>query len=118
MITERKQLTPDGLFSCAGLALLVLFAGAALWIFILWQIMPWLWEGVWHSYPITTFFAPDTGWIGLKMILDWIFALPITLLLAITGIIIFWLFGLLSAKLYQYANSRTGQTVTPAQTHA
>jgi uncharacterized protein (DUF2235 family) len=118
MTPDRKQLTPDSIVSCIGLGLLVLFAGAALWILVCWQIIPWLREGAWHSYPLATFFAVRTDWIGLQVILDWLQALPVTLVLAFTAIVLFWLFGLLSAKLYQWASKAAGTIVTPAQTRA
>lgn len=118
MNPERKQLTSDSLVSCFGLAVLVLLCGAALWILLLWQIVPWLRDGVWSSYPISGFWAPHTSWVGLTVILDWVFGLPFTLLLGLAGIFLFWLFGLLSAKMYQWASRGAGQTITPAQTHA
>ena len=115
---KHKQFTPDSLVSCLGLVSLVLFLGAAAWIFLLWQIVPWLREGVWHSYPLGVVCAPITSWIGLQIILDWIFALPLTLVLVLVGLLLFWMFGLVSTKLYQWASKTAGKTVTPAQTHA
>jgi hypothetical protein len=64
------------------------------------------------------YYAPLISWIGLAIILDWIFALPVTLLLALFGIFLFWIFGLVSTKLYQLASKRAGKVITPAQTHA
>jgi hypothetical protein len=96
----------------------VLFVGAAVWILVLWQIIPWLLEGVWHSYPSAAFYVPFTSWVGLAMIFDWIFTLPVTLLLSLSGIFLFWISGLLSAKLYQWASKGAGKIITPAQTHA
>ena len=118
MNPERKYLTPDSIVSCLGLACLVLFVGVAAWILLFWQVEPWLREGIWHSYPLAMYYAPLISWIGLAIILDWIFALPVTLLLALFGIFLFWIFGLVSTKLYQLASKRAGKVITPAQTHA
>lgn len=118
MNPERKQLTPDSIVSCLGFACLVLFVGAAVWILVFWQIGPWLREGVWHSYPLAAYYVPITSWVGLGMILDWIFVLPVTLLLSLSGNFLFWVFGLLSTKLYQWASKTEGKIITPAQTRA
>jgi uncharacterized protein (DUF2235 family) len=115
MNSERKQLAPDSIVSCFGLACLVLFVGAAVWIFLLWQIVPWLHEGIWHGYPLATYCAPHVDWVGFAKILDWIFELPITLLVAFLGILSFWIFGLISTKLYQWASRGAGKIITPAQ---
>jgi uncharacterized protein (DUF2235 family) len=116
MNPERKQFTPDSLISCLGLAAGIFFVGAANWIFLFWQIVPWLREDIWHSYPLVTYFAPSTSWVGLALILNWILALPVTLILSLLGIILFWAFGQLSTKMYQWASKRAGKVVTPAQT--
>lgn len=118
METTQRRLTPDSVISCLGLLFSALFVGSAAWIFLIWQIIPWLHEGVWHSYPVLHFFALHTGWIGLQLIADWLLALPVTLLLALSGLFLFRVFGLLSAKLYQAANRATGSIVTPSQTRA
>jgi uncharacterized protein (DUF2235 family) len=118
MNPSLKQFTPDSLVSCVGLIGLVLFVGTAAWIFLLWQIIPWLREGEWYSYAIARYEGPVTGWIGLDMILDWIFALPLTLLLVALGFLWFWLLGLFSTKLYQSASRAAGKVVTPAQIRA
>jgi uncharacterized protein (DUF2235 family) len=118
MNPERRQFTPDSFVSCVGLVLLVLCLGAALWIFLFWQIIPWLREGIWHSYPLAAWYVLRTEWVGLQLILDWIFAFPVTLVLVLAGILLFWALGLLSAKLYQWASKGAGKTVTPAQTRA
>lgn len=118
MNPNRKQLTPDSIVSCLGLTSLILLIGLAGWIFVFWQIMPWLREGVWHSYPVSYIFIIDTGWIGLQIIVDWIWALPMTLVLTLAGLVLFYLFGVLSAKLYQWASRNAAQEPTPAQTRA
>jgi hypothetical protein len=56
--------------------------------------------------------------MGFQLILDWLLALPVTLLLAFIGLLLFRVFGILSAKLYQAANKAAGSIVTPSQTRA
>jgi hypothetical protein len=118
MNPERKQLTPDSIVSCLGLASLVLFLSAAVYILLFWQMIFWLREGMWYSYPLSAYYSPFTSWVGLAIILNWIFALPVTLLLVLLGIFLFRIFGLLSTKLYQWANKGAGKIITPAQTQA
>jgi hypothetical protein len=69
-----------------------------------WQIVPWLRQGVWQHYPAANYVHPQTSWIGLQFIIDWLVALPITLVLVVFGIILFWGAGLISAKMYQCAS--------------
>jgi hypothetical protein len=118
MHPEKKQITLDSVVSCLGLLGLVLLAGAAAWILVLWQIVPWLREGVWNSYSLSTCCGVETSWIGLQIIIDWLMNLPVTLVLALVGVLLFRIVGLISAKVYQCASMNTGKTVTPAQTHA
>lgn len=113
METSHKRITPDSVVSCLGLLFLVLFAGLAAWIFLAWQIIPWLREGVWHSYPVEHFVDLRTAWIGFQLIADWVLALPVTLVLVLIGLSLFRYFGILSAKLYQAGS----KAVTPSQTH-
>lgn len=117
MESESKQFSLDSLASCLGLACLMFFVGAGAWIFFFWQIFPWLREGIWYSYPLAAYYFPVTGWVGLDIILNWISALPVTLLLVVMGVFLFWLFGLLSTKLYVWASKGANKTVTPAQVH-
>ncbi len=117
MNPQRKKFTPDSVISCLGLASGIVFVGAAIWILLVWQIVPWLREGVWHSYPITMYFNPSTDWVGFALLLNWVLALPVTLMLALVGVGLFWVFGLLSTKLYQCA-SRNTDAITPSQTRA
>ena len=112
-----RKLTPDSIVSCLGLALLILFVGTATWILLFWQIVPWLRDGTWHSYPISEQ-GVQISWVGAKLIIDWLLKLPLTLLLAGIGIFLFRAFGILSAKLYQWANRGSNVILTPSQTHA
>lgn len=114
---NAKRLTPDSIVSCVGLALLIVFVGWAGWIFLFWQVIPWLHDGVWQSYPIAN--QPvHFGWIGAELIINWLLKLPLTLLLTSVGLLLFRILGILSAKLYQWANRAPGVTLTPSQTHA
>jgi uncharacterized protein (DUF2235 family) len=118
MDQPKKHLTLDSFVSCIGLLSLVLSVGLALWIFIGWQIFPWLIEAHWNSYPLAVCCSFQTSWIGLSKIIGWLLQLPVTLVLTVLGIFLFWLFGTLSAKIYQCAANRAGTSVTPAQTSA
>jgi uncharacterized protein (DUF2235 family) len=104
MDDNKRILTPDSIVSLIGLLALVAVAGLGAWIWLFWQIVPWLREGVWHSYPVATFFHPRTNWIGLQFITNWLVALPVTFVLAIFGVALFWGFGLISTKMYQCAS--------------
>jgi hypothetical protein len=117
-LMSARQLTPDSVVSCIGLALLILFVGWAGGIFLFRQAIPWLQQGVWHSYPIAAYVTLQTGWVGLRLIIDWVLALPMTLLLVVVGVVIFRIFGLFSAKLYEWASRAPGVTLTPSQTQA
>lgn len=112
-----RKLTPDSIVSCLGLAILILFVGTATWILLFWQIVPWLRDGTWQSYPISEQ-GIQISWVGAKLIIDWLLKLPLTLLLAGIGIFLFRAFGILSAKLYQWANRGSNVILTPSQTHA
>lgn len=118
MNSTRKMITPDSLVSCLGLLFAVVLSGAAIWVLMFWQIVPWLRYGVWHSYPLSWCFTIETEWIGLQLILDWLFRLPVTLILALLAIAAFWFFGLIASKLDQWASRRSFVPVTPAQTSA
>jgi len=115
---SAKRLTPDSVVSCVGLALLVFLGGWAGSILLFRQIIPWLQEGIWHSYPISTYFYWQTSWVGLQLIIDWVWKLPMSLLLAIAGIVLFRLFGMVSAKLYEWASRGDEKKLTPSQTQA
>ena len=117
-VMSAKRLTPDSVVSCVGLALLVFLGGWAGWILLFRQIIPWLQEGIWHSYPISTYFYWQTSWVGLQLIIDWVWKLPMSLLLAIAGIVLFRLFGMVSAKLYEWASRGDEKKLTPSQTQA
>ena len=59
---SKKTITPDSVISCLGLATLLLTVGAAIWILVIWQIVPWLREGAWYSYPISS-------WLPIRILL-------------------------------------------------
>jgi uncharacterized protein (DUF2235 family) len=114
----NRQITLDSVISCLGLLSLLLAGGAVLWVVVLWQILPWLHLGIWNSYPLRWCFDVQTSWLGLQYILDWLLNLPVTLVMAALGILLFWFFGLLSAKTYQWGTRGTSETITPSQTRA
>ena len=49
----------------------------------------------------------QTGWIGLQLIIDWVLMLPVTLLLAVVGVVLSEYVGFFSAKLYQWAKAES-----------
>ncbi len=112
MHPEKKQITLDSVVSCLGLLGLVLLAGAAGWILVLWQIVPWLRGGVWNSYSLSTCCGVETSWIGLQIIIDWLMKLPVTLVLALLGVLLFRVVGLISARqdIDARTNARLGIT--------
>lgn len=116
MDQAKRTLTPDSIVSLIGLLALIAVAGLGAWIWLVWQIVPWLHEGVWHHYPVANYIHPQTSWIGLQFIIDWLVALPVTVVLATFGVALFWGFGLISTKMYQCASRHAGKRVTPAQT--
>jgi uncharacterized protein (DUF2235 family) len=115
-VMGARRLTPDSIASCMGLALLIFFVGWTGWILIFYQIIPWLREDVWHSYPISAYFSLQTSWVGLQLIIDWIWRLPMSLLLAVIGVTLFRIFGIVSAKLYEWASRGDEKKLTPSQT--
>ncbi|HTE78476.1 MAG TPA: DUF2235 domain-containing protein [Xanthobacteraceae bacterium] len=114
---SARMVTPDSVVSCLGLAALVVFVGWAGWILLFWQVVPWLHEGIWHSYPIAAQ-GVQLSWVGAQLIINWLLGLPLTLLLTLISILLFRVFGILSAKLYQWASRGPGVTLTPSQTQA
>lgn len=115
---RTRRLTPDSIASCVGLGLLVFFVGWAGWILIFCQIIPWLREDVWYSYPISAYFSLQTSWVGLQLIIDWVWKLPMSLFLAVIGVFLFRGFGIFSAKLYEWASRGDEKKLTPSQTQA
>ena len=91
----------DSFLSCVGFVGLIVLNLFALWILFFWQIVPWLRDGVWRSYPLSWFYEVRTGWVGLQLILDWLFYLPAVLISVVIGLAIFWFFGILAARSYE-----------------
>jgi hypothetical protein len=118
MDNPKLRLTPDSLVSLLGFLAFVLVAGLGAWIFVFWQIVPWLREGAWYSYPFATYVGVDTRWIGPQVIIDWLLALPLTLVLVFLGVSLFWGFGWVSTKMYQCAARHAGRRPTPGQSRA
>jgi hypothetical protein len=116
MSATKQPITPDSIVSCLGLLFAGLLGAAALWVLLLWQLYPWLKDGVWHSYPLSWCCAIHTDWVGLQLIFDWIWRLPVTLLLGVLATFVFWIFGLLASKMYQWVSRRSAAPVTPSQT--
>ena len=104
------------LLELVGFVAFVAIAGLGAYIMLFWQIGPWLREGIWHGYPVATFLSFNTDWLGLRLIIDWLLTLPLTLVLVFLGVVSFWAFGFVSAKMYQCASRHAGKSLTPAQT--
>jgi hypothetical protein len=90
----------DSVVSCLGLLCLIIFWGFAGWTLVFWQVYPWLKEATWHSYPLAYFFKPSSQWLGVEIIIDWIFYLPTTLVSGVGGLLLFVILNRLSSKLY------------------
>ncbi len=86
----------------AGVGLLGLLAswGTAVWVFLFWQIIPWLRDASWQSYPLSDFINLSPSWKGIQIILEWLLYLPATLVFVILGIGFFWLCGTVASILY------------------
>jgi len=101
MESANKSGRLDSAISCVGLLGLVAFWGMAAWIFVFWQIVPWLRDASWQSYPLADFIDLSSPWKGVQMIIEWFLYLPATLVFGIIGIGIFWICGRLASRLYQ-----------------
>ena len=106
----------DRIASCSGLIALIagVFSGTGI---VLYQIFGWLTDGIWQPVPLAAVASGlkslASDWIGLQILFDWILRLPLSLLLLILGVLIFWRLGALSAKLYQ--KKVHGKGVTPSK---
>ena len=109
----------DRFASCSGLmALIAGILGCA--GIVSYQVFGWLSDGIWRPVPFSAVASGlktlASDWIGLQILFDWILRLPLSLLLLIFGVLIFWRLGALSAKLYQ--KKVHGKVATPSQMHA
>lgn len=114
---STREITLDSAISCVGLFALTVFGFCAAWILVLWQVLPWLLSAQWNSYPLSKFWHVNTGWLGLQQILDWMLSLPVTFVLVLGGILLFWLLGKLSAWAYEHQGEPL-KAVTPDQSKA
>jgi uncharacterized metal-binding protein len=80
-----------------------------------WQSFGWLKTSNWIGLPLRTLYQPDVSWIGVQIILDWFFALPLALVLLTAGTIAFKLMGMLSDWVYKSEATKAGKIVTPSQ---
>jgi hypothetical protein len=102
--------------SCLALLLVVSLSGLAATIFV-WQCIHWLIVGEWVGLPLRVICEPHSSWIGLQIILEWIFSLPIALTSLMIGLVVFKLIGMLSDYLYTQEANKSGKVATPSQTH-
>jgi uncharacterized protein (DUF2235 family) len=116
---ERTKM--DRFISCIALLILTaaLLAGSGTLIY---QIGNWLASGSWPTVELSAVLSCirqiGPHWVGLQKIWNWILALPLFLVFYLVGFVIFWLLGILSAKLYRKAAAAGTKTVTPAQAHS
>ncbi|WP_082512410.1 DUF2235 domain-containing protein [Afipia sp. Root123D2] len=107
--------------SCIGfvLGLVGIFGGGGI---LLAQIGHWLMTAEWRSMPLSTvgscLHRMLADWRGLQQVFDWILKLPLSLVIFLTGYLLFWFFGVLSTKAYQRWVKRQRKIATPAQTQA
>jgi hypothetical protein len=83
------------------------------------QCIYWLMTGVWSSLPLDVALggllrSMGAGWVGLQIIFSWILKLPLSLVLVLAGLFLFWALGAIAAESYR---KRIGKT-TPDQTRA
>jgi hypothetical protein len=109
----------DRFASCSGLMALIAGILSCAGI-VLDQVFGWLTAGIWRPVPFSAVASGlkslASDWIGLQILFDWILRLPLSLLLLIFGVLVFWRLGARSAKLYQ--KKVHGKVATPSQMHA
>lgn len=110
----------DKKISCLGLLLGAALAFAALSI-LAYQTGLWLLRGTWPAValedtPVSLIRGLGRSWIGLQSLDGWLLAIPATLGLALLAFVVFWSFGIWSAKLYERQSTAKGQMATPSQT--
>lgn len=110
----------DKKISCLGLLLGAALTFAAVSI-PTYQIVLWLLRGTWHAValentPASLIRCLGRSWIGLQIVYGWVLAIPATLGLALLAFVVFWSFGIWSAKLYGRQSTAKGLITTPSQT--
>jgi hypothetical protein len=119
LFLEAKEGKVDKKISCLGLLISTALAFSALSI-LAYQTGQWLLRGTWAAVPLEDTpisFIRDFGksWVGLQKLYDWLLAMPATLGLALLAFVVFWSFGIWSAKLYERKSTAKGQMATPSQ---
>lgn len=111
----------DRIASCSGLMTLIAGVLSCTGI-LLYQVFGWLTDGIWRTVPFSAVASGlkslASDWVGLQILFDWILRLPLSLLILMVGVLIFWRLGAWSAQLYQKQVHSTGRVTTPSQTHA
>jgi uncharacterized protein (DUF2235 family) len=120
LLIKAKERKVDKKISCLGLLFGAALAFTALSIFV-YQTVLWLLRGTWppvalEDTPASLVRGLGRSWVGLQMLYDWLLAIPATLGLAILAFVVFWSFGIWSAKLYERQSTAKGLVATPSQT--
>jgi len=120
LLIKAKEGKVDKKISCLGLLLGAALAFAALSI-LAYQTGLWLLRGTWPAValedtPVSLIRGLGRSWIGLQSLDGWLLAIPATLGLALLAFVVFWSFGIWSAKLYERQSTAKGQMATPSQT--
>jgi uncharacterized protein (DUF2235 family) len=119
LLIKAKEGKVDKKISCLGLLLGAALAFAALSI-PTYQIGLWLVRGTWPALPLEDTPASlirnlGRSWVGLQILYDWLLASPTSLALALLAFVVFWSFGIWSAKLYERESTAKGQVATSSQ---
>jgi uncharacterized protein (DUF2235 family) len=120
LLVKSKEGKVDKKISCLGLLLGAVLTFAAVSI-PTYQIVLWLLRGTWHAValentPASLIRCLGRSWIGLQIVYGWVLAIPATLGLALLAFVVFWSFGIWSAKLYGRQSTAKGLITTPSQT--
>jgi uncharacterized protein (DUF2235 family) len=119
LLIKARERKVDKKISCLGLLLGAALAVAALSI-LAYQSGLWLLRGTWPTValedtPASLIRCLGRSWVGLQILYDWLFAIPVTVALALLAFVVFWSFGIWSAKLYQRQSIAKGQVTTASQ---
>jgi hypothetical protein len=118
---ESSEWRMDRVASCIGLLFGLLGALGCTGILAV-QSFYWLSTGLWWPLPLkiaaNCLKSIGSDWVGLQTIFDWILRLPLSLAILVVGYSLFWVFGVISAKLYKQQVDARDLVATPSQTHA
>jgi hypothetical protein len=119
MLIKAKEGRVDKKISCLGLFISIALAFCA-FSTLAYQTGQWLLAGTWpvvalDDTPLSLIRNLGRSWVGLQFLYDWLLATPAWLGLALLAFVVFWGFGIWSAKLYERQSMTKGQIATPSQ---